>query len=76
MFAGKIDSLLDKPSEPFVDRYAILYLLLKGLDDGVLDLYADPISTFRAFSDLVGTLDGQGYSIRINAESASTRATK
>lgn len=38
------------------------------LDDGVLDLYADPNSTFRAFSDLVGTLDGQGYSIRINAD--------
>lgn len=38
------------------------------VDGGILDLAADPDTTFRAFSDLVGNLQGQGYDIRINAD--------
>jgi hypothetical protein len=73
--AGSLDVTVDfggavfsGAASGFVDAGDRSYAGTLALDDGILDLYADPSTTFRAFSDLLGTLDGQGYSIRINAD--------
>lgn len=56
-FDGTVTGVVDAQDRGYTGNLVV--------DDGILDLTADPDTTYRAFADLVGHLQGQGYDIRI-----------